>query len=102
MRMVLGISGTCWPPWRMSTTATRIKEYIKKLNNIFFCHLIHHLYLFFSVKTNANGYRYLRDMLANMEDVDDGDQKEYIKKYINIFFVHVYIIYTYYFKGNRM
>ena len=30
--------------------------------------------------------KYLREMLANMEDVDDGDQKEYIKKFINIFF----------------
>ena len=41
-------------------------------------------------------------MLAIMEDVDSGDQKEYIKKFINFFLCDMYIIYTYFFKGNRM
>ena len=36
--------------------------------------------------SNEKGFRYLGDMLATTEDVNDSDQKEYIKKLINIFF----------------
>ena len=31
---------------------------------------------FFYGKSNENGFRYLRDMLATMMDVNDSDQKE--------------------------
>ena len=62
--------------------------------------MIHHLYLFFEGKLNENSFRYLRDLLATMVDVDNGDKKEYIKKLINIFFCHVIHHLYLFFKGK--
>ena len=80
------------------------KEYIQKFINIFFGHVIHHLYLFLREikgKSSENDFNYLGDMLAIMVDVDDGDQKEYTKKLINSFLGSCYL-YLFFFKGNRM
>ena len=44
--------------------------------NIFCGSLIKQLYLYFSGKLNENGFKYLRDMLATMVNIDDGDHQE--------------------------
>ena len=43
----------------------------QEVDQYFFCHVIHHFYLFFEGKSNENGFRNLRDLLATMVDVDN-------------------------------
>ena len=97
MRIVLDTSGTYWSPLWVDDGDQ--KEYIKKLINIFFCHVIHHLYLFFGGKSNENSLRYLQGLLATMVDVDESDQKEYINIFLSC---DTSYMYTYSFMGNWM
>ena len=54
-------------------------ESMKKLIN-FFWHVIYHFCLAFDRKLIANNFKYLRDMLDSMVDVNVKDKEEFIKK----------------------
>ena len=69
MKIVLGTSGICWSPWWTSTSRSRSRT--PRSWSIIFCHVIHHLYLFFKGKSNKNSFRCLRDLLVTMVDVDN-------------------------------
>ena len=62
------------------------KEYINKLINTFFGHVIYHLYLFFKGNLNENSFWYLQDLLVTMVDINNEVYIEYVKKLINILF----------------
>ena len=46
---------------------------------LFFCHVKHHFSLVFYLELIANDFKYLKDMLDTMEDVDIKDKEEFIK-----------------------
>ena len=46
---------------------------------LFYCHVIHHFGLVFGGESIANDFKYLRDTLDTLVDVDIKDKEEFIK-----------------------
>ena len=49
------------------------------VDEFFFCHVIHHFELVFDKELIENDFKYLKDMLDTMVDVDFKDKEELIK-----------------------
>ena len=47
------------------------EDYIKKVMNLSFGHMIHHFCLVFQYKLIENTFKYLRDMLDTMVDIEN-------------------------------
>ena len=76
--MISGTSGTCRTPWWTSTSRTRRSSSILD-ENIFFSDVIHHLSQVFDGEMIADDFKYLKDMLDTMVNVDIKVKEEFMK-----------------------
>ena len=51
----------------------------QEVDEIIFCHVIHHFDLVFDRELITNDFKYLRDMVDTMVDVEIKDKEEFIK-----------------------
>ena len=57
-----------------------------------FFHVIHHFSLVFDGELIANDFKYHRDILDTMVDVDIKDKEEFIKELMKLFIIVFYVI----------